>query len=591
MPTVTSDDSFDLEALFLPEPIRLEFGDSFAQAATCIRAAFHLAGAENTSSASGDASVVSIDRFSALSTSGLDELRRTATVKPVLIAPTAAAAALDARALKAINCIAGTDVRVLDPARASAFTFTQADNLWPFAGVTLREAAERTLAAVDPWSRAVEPLVTTERGAVFLKLGPGRLYLTLVPIADVSHNGLVKHEIDGARFMGLLPLMFFLRIALGERAWRQSSASAAFMVDDVNLRFTRYGFLRLRRLIAAAREQPFHTSLAMIPLDYRKTRASVAELVRRNPDLLSIVLHGVDHLRGEFSTEVPFEFAESTLLQGLLRMEAHERATAIVHARAVTFPHGLCNATWMRAMRSVGFDAAIASRSFPFRPEWEISDPLYELHPAETAFYGFPVVNRFRAEEPKEKLLFKAFLGKPLIIYTHHSFFNEGLDPVLEIAEFLNRQVSPKWTSVDTILRSNYQVKRVGRDIALRAFSNRIFVPAKEDYTVQVVLKRGANIPTDEACWLDSTLMRPRRLAEGVAAVVGGQRQGDFEVSFGPARRPDFGALRQPALSSRCRRFATELRDQAVMPASARLHRARRRDRSSPQETTRSTAP
>ena len=73
----------------------------------------------------------------------------------------------------------------------------------------------------------------------------------------------------------------------------------------------------------------------------------------------------------------------------------------------MTFPHGGCNSTWLDAMRSTGFHAAFAARALAFKPEADIHDPLYEMYPAEMTFHGFPIVNRFGAERPKEALLFR----------------------------------------------------------------------------------------------------------------------------------------------------------------------------------------
>src|SRR5437868_4708675 len=75
--------------------------------------------------------------------------------------------------------------------------------------------------------------------------------------------------------------------------------------------------------------------------------------------------------------------------------EAHRTATGIEYARAMIAPHEACDALWLGAMASVGFDAAISTRALPFARTDEIGDPLYELWPAETAFGGFPVLNRF----------------------------------------------------------------------------------------------------------------------------------------------------------------------------------------------------
>jgi hypothetical protein len=515
---------------------------------------------------------VSFRRLGQLSASELDALCDRARTTPVLVCPGGAEAEdLDVRTQEAIMRVAGGKLTFSAPAPVSAFTFARSDELWPFSGLTLREAVERTLPACHAQSNGIEPLVTTERGAVFLRGRSRQVYITLVPLGEESDHSPLKHQLEPERFMSLIPLLIFLRSGLGESGWLQQSVRATFMVDDPNLRLARYGFLHLVGLVDAARENGFHTSIGMIPLDFRKTRPSVAELVARHPESISLVPHGVDHLWGEFSSDVPLAFAESMLFQGLLRMDVHRSATGISHPRAVTFPHGLGNATWLQAMRNVGLDAAINKRSYPFRLESEIDHPLFELLPAEATLFGFPVVNRFQAEKAKERLLFAAFLGKPLIVYTHHDFFRRGLEPLLHIAEFLNRHVSPEWASTEAILRRNYQTKRSDGRVAIRAFSNRIVLTAEEHSSVRVIFKPGADFPPDEECRVDSNKIRLHHVPDGVGALIPDEGSGR-EISFGPPRRAlDPAALRRPRLKSRLRRWATEFRDQVVLPASARL--------------------
>ena len=131
------------------------------------------------------------------------------------------------------------------------------------------------------------------------------------------------------------------------KRWDRETNRATFMVDDPNLRRSRYGYMDLSRLVAESKRHNFHTSIAMIPLDYKKTRKAAADIMLRNPDRLSLVMHGVDHLHGEFAAPVRPQVAETMLLQGLARMDLHERRTGLRHARAMTFPHGLCNKIWM----------------------------------------------------------------------------------------------------------------------------------------------------------------------------------------------------------------------------------------------------
>jgi hypothetical protein len=313
----------------------------------------------------------------------------------------------------------------------------------------------------------------------------------------------------------------------------------------------------LRAVVRAGEAHGFHTAIAMIPIDYASTRRRVAELVRRHADRLSLVPHGVDHRTREFKADVTPAQARERLLQGVARMEEHRRRSGLDHAHAMTFPFGHCNPTWMRAMREIGFDGAFASRAHPFRSEEEIDEPLFEMLPAELSFEGFPMINRFRAEDPVEALLFQAWLGKPLVIYTHHDFFREGTGRAEEIAAYLNRRVGPEWSSLAAILESNVQT----RGDALRAFANSVRVPDG----IGVVAKPAAGLPDDEAVFAGVHELPARRTARGIAAELepGAARR----VRFGPRRRPVADQRLRIAPKARVRRLATEARDQGLARA------------------------
>jgi hypothetical protein len=569
----------DLERLLVSEPVVVDLDDFSPEAEVTMRALLRLFDAHPSRAPDAAATIITFDRVSKLDHSDRAAVGAAAERQPLLVCPgTDALFVLDDAVLSALADIAGVELRGSQSASVSRYSFADASELRPLADLTLEEARPRALAAFDTSTRGVVSLVGAKHGAVFLKIERGRgIYVTVVPPPEAPDDGLLKNELKPERFMALLPLFVFLRAALAEGGWQMPAPRATFMIDDPNLRSARYGFLDLRQLVELGGTHNFHTSIAMIPLDYRKTRRSAAELVKRHPDRLSLVIHGVDHLHGEFARDVPVSAAEAVLAQGLARMEAHEQSARLAHARALTFPHGLCNEAWMEAMRNVGLDAAIVSRSFPFRLEADISEPLYELYPAEMTFRGFPVMNRFQAERPKERLLFQALVGKPLIVYTHHTFFRGGVERLLELAEFLNGHVSPRWESVDSIVRSNYEIKRVEGRTIVRTFSNRIALSVEPRPPI-AVLKPGRDFPSDEVCRFDSSLVAPILTVGGVVAVIPEPPVGECEVAFGPAHPAQQGtALRAAPLKSHARRLATELRDQIVMPATARAAGVRQR--------------
>ena len=91
------------------------------------------------------------------------------------------------------------------------------------------------------------------------------------------------------------------------------------MIDDPNLRSLRYGFVDYRELVDAARERDLHFTIAMIPIDYKKTSGSVAGFMRDNWRYLSLVPRCRAPGR-VFDREVASDEAVATLMEGLRRM-------------------------------------------------------------------------------------------------------------------------------------------------------------------------------------------------------------------------------------------------------------------------------
>jgi hypothetical protein len=420
------------------------------------------------------------------------------------------------------------------------------------------------VAAVAPGNRGIEPLISSERGCTFFRWrgGPQQVFVSTTSPLEVASATRLQDEFRPARFAALLPLMVFARMALGDAGWHTPRLRATLMIDDPNLRSMRYGFLDYRALVDAAKERDLHFTIAMIPIDYRKTSRRVARWMHENRRYVSLVPHGVEHLKGEFDREVTIERAVATLEEGLRRMRIHNEATGVGFPRAMTFPHGGCNATWLEAMRRTGFQATFAARALPFKPEADIQDPLYQMHPAEMTFRGFPIVNRFEAEAPKGALLFQGWLGKPLAIYTHHEFFREGMARTLEITDFLTRQVNPTWASVESMLNGNYQRRRSGKATEIRVFSNSVKVATDRAHRVSAILKPETGSLAPEVGRVDGAEVSvARQDGLGLVIHVPAATRDHLPISFEPRSPARTVQPYRTPLRAELRRLATEIRD------------------------------
>jgi hypothetical protein len=452
-----------------------------------------------------------------------------------------------------------------------AYQFTRDwSSLWPFGGVELAEAAPRPAAGLRGENEQWEPLIWSASAPLVVRCRrPGRELIWSSVEVLPRNDGLLKQQFCPASFMETLPFLAFARSVIGDRGWTSPGLFANVMVDDPNLLLPHFGFVDYREAARIAATRSFHLTLAFIPIDFWKTSPEVARLFHEHPHLLSLVMHGNDHRKRELAQRVSPEEADWTVRQALQRMQLHQSITGLPCPTVMTFPHGAGSRLWIRALRDAGYTAAIASHSYPFTedPGGAGAPPDYEMLPAELSLYGFPIVNRFKLEEPKEALLFAAWLGKPLILYTHHTFMRDGWDRLIDIVDFVNRQASPTWSDIDTITRANYRARRHESTLEIQAFSNDLRIDLPADIRSVVVTKDGRDIPSDdelllvhgdEAPFLDRTSTRLR----AALAPEPGSAVATMHLRFHPStadRRVD--GWRRTRLSSHLRRTLTEARD------------------------------
>ena len=446
--------------------------------------------------------------------------------------------------------------------------------LHPLDGLTLRETDPRFLALLlDPDPRAVQPLIAGGHGAALGRVARedgGELWVaTVPPLSRPTHGHSLRRRFHPGDFLELLPLLGFLRHALGARGWRTPRPQAAFMIDDPNLRSGRYGWVDYAALRDAGRVHRFHTSIAMAAIDAGKTRRTTAALFGAAPEL-SLVMHGVYHTHHEFAQSVAPERARRDLGFGLAEMEAHRLRHGVGCPPVMTFPFSRCSSEWLQAMRDVGLAAAVTGPNpYPFLAEFGVvADPALGMLPAEMAHGGFPVLSRSFLTQPREDLLFLAWLGRPMIVYLHHDDLRDGLAPLIEIAEFVNGRLRADWTDLGAISEANYQRRVAACGPVMRMFSSQVTLPADGEDPV-AVLKPGADHHDDERAWADGREIPLQRVPEkGVLAAL---PPGTRTIRVGPVRGPADGTRRPfGAGFAHGRRSLTELRDR-LAPAAARL--------------------
>jgi hypothetical protein len=346
----------------------------------------------------------------------------------------------------------------------------------PLRGATIPEStAPGDPPFAEPPSSRV--LASVGRKPVWWQSGDGQpLFLSAYPPAQLHEGGALREQLRAGRFMGLLPLVHFLGALLGERGWTPPPLRASFVIDDPNLHWPSYGFLRYRQLIDHASRHGYHVGFATVPLDGRLVNPRAAALVRENPSALSLLMHGNDHTSRELGRLGSDADAEQAIAQALQRIAALERRSGVAVERVMAPPHGACSEPALRAMFRLGLEAACISRPYPWRDGLPAPTPLAGWHPAELVGGGLPVLPRYSLSNPREDLVFRALLGQPLILYGHHGDFADGLDLFAEAAGYVNGLGDVRWGPLGEIARRNYSTRQVGEVLHVGMYARRIAV-------------------------------------------------------------------------------------------------------------------
>jgi hypothetical protein len=347
---------------------------------------------------------------------------------------------------------------------------------WPFRGRALHtrvpagaaleapRAGERVLA----WSGRVPLLSVESRPGV-------EAYRSALALPDVAEDGAIHEVFNGTRFLELLPLWHLLQRAQGADAWRPAPLRAAFIVDDPNLHWSRYGCVDYRRFAAHAQRHDYHVAFATIPLDAWFTHAATAGLFRRHPERLSLVVHGNDHTSDELARPRARAARRALLQQALRRIGRLEARAGLQVGRVMVAPHGACSSDMLAELPSCGFEAAcISTGSLRAHNGGEAWTRSAGLLPSEHV-RGCAVLPRWSLSSGvPNSLLLAAYLGQALILCGHHRDCRDDLELFAEAARCINGLGEVRWADLPTLSRLNYQWRREGSTLAVRPFGSEV---------------------------------------------------------------------------------------------------------------------
>lgn len=391
---------------------------------------------------------------------------------------------------------------------------------------------------------------------VFASCGRSALWVRTADKAGIERAALAPDELQAdeslrdlfvpGRWLGVLPLVHFLRDVCAELSWTPPAPRATFVVDDPNLHWPTYGHLRFAELASHAQKHGYHVAFATIPLDAWFVHPKAGRLFREGPHVLSLLAHGNDHVHAEFVRQRPEHEAIRLLAQAHRRLAGLERRSGVEVSRLMVAPFGLCSPEMMRTLLRTGFEGLVHSW-----PTSRIGRPLAGWEIADLVEGGLPVFPRLHLDNQRDDIVLRSYLGQPVIIYGHHGDFADGLDVLAELSTYVERVARVSWMSPGQIARASFLTRREGTTLRIRPYSRHVEldVPAGvESVTVELSGSHG------EA--------ERQTIHYEAGSVVGSAR---FENSASVA----FDTHGTPRLLIRLRR------DDAVDPASIQLPRAR----------------
>ena len=264
-------------------------------------------------------------------------------------------------------------------------------------------------------------------------------------------------------FPVIAPQLLFLSSAAGDYAWHYPGHYANLTIDDLWLRQP-YGHVDYYALLQEMQQHNFHTTIAFIPWNYDRSEPAMVALFREHPDRYSICVHGDNHDHQEFGpvSTRPLAGQIKDMKQGLARMAEFQRLTNLPWDPVMVFPHKMSPTATLANLRRYNYWSTVNTINIPSDVAAVPADPEIGLRPATLAFADFPSVRRYSAEEafPHWLLAMDAFLGNPILLYSHQAFFSDGIGDFDSFADEVNHlQPDTNWSGLGDITQHLYLEK------------------------------------------------------------------------------------------------------------------------------------
>ena len=424
---------------------------------------------------------------------------------------------------------------------------------------------------------AMSALIGTKQNVAFLRV----TWLGLPVFVSSEHLIDINAELKTPNFdvrdhfFSAVPFVSYVRWAFAQSSWNAPEPTACLVIDDPLLK-TRYGFLRFRELLAVMKQARFSTSIAFIPWNWRRSDPKVVQLFKDNPDSYSLCIHGCDHTGGEFGISNP-QRLRAIAREAIRRMALHETRTGLIHDRVMVFPQGIFSEQAIAELKQAGFHAVVntevhsnlsGARKLRISDVWDVAVMSYS---------DFPVYTRRYPAQGIENLAFDLLLGKPCLVVVHHDFFTNGYVPLAEFIDRLNAlKVTLRWRSLGDVVRRGYRQKKVSSDcVEIEMYGSELLIENRSDRTMSYsVRRRERDAHTIESVHAGSHRVQWNSDGDHIEFTLD-MTPGEtalLKVVFKPANDV---AHRHHSLAHRTkivlRRYLSELRDNYLMPAKARM--------------------
>jgi hypothetical protein len=334
---------------------------------------------------------------------------------------------------------------------------------------------------------------------LFRSSGKAELHRTAIEPSHLRDDQLLWAYLRPDNWVALFPLMHFLRRVTAKADWSPAPTQACFMFDDPNLHSVRYGHLDFLQVARECLAHKYHVAVATIPLDAWYAAPNVVELFHKYTGLLSLLIHGNDHVANELARERSPDEALRVLAQALKRMDRFERRTRLSVGRVIAPPHGGCSESMLAQMLRLPFEGVCTSVG-SLAHSYQGSFPLhFGLSPVSFLAGEFPMLRRWDLHYGLVPLRLAAFLGQPIIPYGHHGDCAGGVGQLAEVADTVNGWGPATWTDPVSILRGHYRTKRDGELLHVQMWSRRVHVTVPEGVS-HVMVHAPVRGDSSEAC-------------------------------------------------------------------------------------------